>query len=170
MNSSGTVVCVCVSRGGIWWLGRNVSVLVNTNFSACYFVITSIKREAWNFLKTFKNSQPHRQFVRHRFGFELGNNYTEQSFLRSYEALIKAKVPCILWNPRNSSWHLQESATCPNAEPEVSSSCLPSTSILIYIACQRNLVDSSASSYWICFMHVLFLIYVYSWLNMSADY
>jgi len=74
-------------QGGIRRLGRNVSVLVNTNFSV-YYIVTSIKTAAWNFLKTLKNSQPHRQYVRPRFGFELETNFMEQSFLRSYQALI----------------------------------------------------------------------------------
>jgi hypothetical protein len=50
---------------------RNVSVLVNTNFSVYYYILTFVKTVVWNFLKTFKNSQPHRQFVRPPFGFEL---------------------------------------------------------------------------------------------------
>ena len=140
------------------------------NLNVYYYIITSIKTVAWNFLKTPKNSQPHRQFVRPRFRFELENNYTEQSIFRSYQALSKQEVSHILWNARNSSWHLQGSATCPYPEPDQSSSCPSSMSILICIACQRNVIDSSAASYWICFMHVLFLIYVYWWLNMSANY
>ena len=54
-----------------------------THFSAYCYNITSIKTVAWNFLKTLKNAQPHRQFVRLRFRFELASNYMEQSFLRS---------------------------------------------------------------------------------------